>query len=253
MNRPSPVSAPCSFLPWDTGFFGFRVGRVHARALTESSLPDILAWSAAEQIRCLYFLADPSSPETIRLAFTSGFQFVDIRLDLGCRLDPANPVTSAPGYIRTSRPDDLAPLQEIARVSHCDTRFFKDRGFPADKAAALYAEWIRRDLQAHTVFVVDFGDGQGPAGYVSCQVEPETRSGRIGLLAVAERFAGHGAGGALVRAALAWFGTQGCAEIRVATQASNVPAQRLYQAAGFRTVESAAWFHRWSPAAAPPQ
>ena len=85
----------------------------------------------------------------------------------------------------------------------------------------------------------------GNAGYISCQVDAVTGTGRIGLIAVAELERGRGLGRILVSGALRWLGEAGCREVRVATQASNVPAQRLYQALGFRTAEASATYHRW--------
>jgi dTDP-4-amino-4,6-dideoxy-D-galactose acyltransferase len=246
MSSPSPVPAPGSLLEWDTNFFGFRVGRARAATLTEASLAGLLQWAEVQQVRCLYFAADGQSPETLALAARGGFQFIDVRLDLGYPLGPARPAPE-PGFIRPAQANDLPALQAIARVSHHDSRFFKDRGFPAGRGADLYAEWIRRDLAVHTTFVAHPPEAEAPVGYISCQVEPGSKEGRIGLLAVAARHSGRGTGGALVQAALAWFSAQGCPVVKVATQASNLPAQRLYQAAGFRTVESTAWFHRWFP------
>lgn len=240
-----------SYLEWDSNFFGVRVGIVNGLLLTEASLADILQWCATERIRCLYFSADGRSPETLALAFLGGFQFVDVRLDLEYRLAPLSLPNVQPGKIRVAQHSDLTALQQIARVSHYDTRFFKDRFFTSKRAEDLYAEWIRRDLQMHTVFVADCASTAGPVGYITCQVDSVSKTGRIGLLAVDGRFTGQGIGGALVRAAHTWFSTQGCTAIKVATQASNIPAQRLYQAAGFRTLNSIIWFHRWFPTPTP--
>lgn len=242
---PALESPVASVLEWDSAFFGFRVGRANGSRLTETTLATLLQWSAAERIRCLYLSADPQCPTTLALAAQGGFQFVDMRLELGCRLLPSRGPADPTRIVRPARPDDLPALQEIARGAHYDTRFFKDSSFPSTRAADLYAEWIRRDVHAHTVFVADFGGDEHTAGYISCLVEPATKIGRIGLLAVDGRCSGRGAGGALVRTALAWCSEQGCTGAQVVTQASNVGAQRLYQAAGFRTLETSLWFHRW--------
>ena len=150
-------------------------------------------------------------------------------------------------HIRIGTPGDLAPLQAIARMSHHDTRFFKDRRFPLARAEALYAEWIRRDLELNQVLVVTRDEPmQTPAGYITCQLDSATRLGRIGLIAVAEDQQGKGLGRTLVEAGLNFFRAAQCPVVNVATQASNLRAQRLYQAAGFRSCESSVWFHRWS-------
>jgi len=245
MNSAAAESEPGTFLPWDTDFFGFRIGRANATQLNPQSLAALLAWTETLHLRCLYFSADGQSGETLELASRSGFQFVDVRVDLTLPMKTAAAPAARDENIRTARPGDMAGLQTIARRSHLDTRFFKDRGFPIARAEALYAEWIRRDMEKHHVLVAE--DRGEAAGYITCLTDPATGHGRIGLIAVAGPAQGKGLGRALLLAGLDWFRTMQCELVRVATQAANLPAQRLYQAAGFRSTESSVWFHRWSP------
>lgn len=242
-STPEPHAAPGDFLPWDSEFFGFRIGRLKARRLTADTLPAALAWAAAERLRCAYLLADADSAETLARAHEGGFKFVDVRVDLAADL-PAGSIADPAVPLRPATAADLAPLEAISRVAHQDTRFFKDTNFPAHRAADLYAEWIRRDFRVHRILVATDADG-GILGYVTCQVDPAAATGRIGLIAVAAGHRQRGLGRALVQGALAHFSRAGCRQAWVATQASNVPAQRLYQSLGFRTAETAATFHRW--------
>jgi len=241
---------PATILPWDTDFFGFCIGRVRDSRLTTNSLEAILQWNDDRHIRCLYFSADATCDKTLALAHQGDFQFVDMRVDLSLVLEPAAaPAAIHRENIRPGHLADLAPLQAIARRSHHDTRFFKDRHFPVIRAEALYAEWIRRDLELHRVFVVSSPTHpELPIGYITCLVDSAKRQGRIGLIAVADGHQGKGLGRALVLAGLDFFRSAGCCQVNVATQSANIPAQRLYQAEGFRTCESSVWFHRWSPA-----
>ncbi len=239
MSTPEREDAPGVFLPWDSEFFGFRIGRMKASRLTPDALRAVLAWATAEKLRCVYFSADAECAETLALAHTGGFQFVDLRVDLAIPMPSAGAPPAAPGF-RPATTADLPALEAISRVAHRDTRFFKDTQFSATRAADLYAEWIQRDFRVHRVFTVP-----GNAGYVTCQVDSATGTGRIGLIAVAESERGRGLGHGLVGGALRYLGESGCREVRVATQASNVAAQRLYQAFGFRTAEASATYHRW--------
>lgn len=238
---------PAVFLPWDTDFFGVRVGRVQAARLAPDSVAAILRWNEANRIRCLYFSADGSCGETLALAHDAGFQFVDMRVDLSVNLTPSGgPAPRLPG-IRIATPDDLPLLEAIARKAHTDTRFFKDRRFPIARAEDLYAVWIRRDLAQHHVLVATpEGRPETAVGYITCLVDATGQQGRIGLIAVADSHQGRGLGRALVAAGLAWFRSAGCTRANVATQAANIAAQRLYQSVGFRSRECSAWFHRWS-------
>jgi ribosomal protein S18 acetylase RimI-like enzyme len=241
------ATEPAVFLPWDTDFFGIRIGRVQATRLTPDSLAAILRWNEANRIRCLYFSADGSCGETLALAHGAGFQFVDMRVDLSLRIEAAATSAGSSANTRTATPDDLPLLEAIARKAHTDTRFFKDHRFPVTRAEALYAAWIRRDLGQHHVLVATTEERpETPLGYISCLVNAADKRGRIGLIAVSDSHQGRGLGRALVRAGLAWFRSAGCTQVDVATQAANIAAQRLYQSAGFRSHECSAWFHHWS-------
>lgn len=243
MSDPDRTTAPGVVLPWDSSFFGVRIGRLQHARLTPESLRGVLDWAAAERLQCLYFFADANCPVTLSLAKEGGFQFIDLRVDLALALAEVQPEPAGEGF-RAASPADLPALEGIAREAHTDTRFFKDVRFPGGRAADLYAEWIQRDFRVHQVFVVA-GQRATAAGYVTCQVDREKKVGRIGLIAVDKGQQGQGLGRALVRGALRWFREQHCREVRVATQASNIAAQRLYQSLGFRTAEANATFHRW--------
>jgi len=243
MSEPERSDAPGMLLPWDSEFFGFRIGRLNARRLTPASLQQALAWAADQQLRCAYFLADASCADTLARAHEGGFKFVDVRVDFATDL-AAGTGTPPDSRLRPATAADLPGLEKISRVAHQDTRFFKDSNFPANRAADLYAEWIRRDFKVHRIFVVTDA-GQGVTGYVTCQVDPATETGRISLIAVAESARQRGLGRVLVEGALQHFRLSGCKQAFVTTQASNIPAQRLYQALGFRTAETCATFHRW--------
>jgi dTDP-4-amino-4,6-dideoxy-D-galactose acyltransferase len=242
MSSADGVASSGIFLPWDSEFFGFRIGRAQGSRLTTASREALLQWCGAERLRCLYFLADGEDGATLEQAHAGGFKFVDLRVDLTVEVARIAPVQSPAGF-RPVREEEVPAIESIARRTHTDTRFFKDTGFPAARAADLYARWIQRDFREHHVFVVD--GAESLAGYVTCQLEAARGVGRIGLIAVAEEARGRGYGRALVQGALAWFHAARCGEVRVATQGTNLAAQRLYQAFGFRTAEANVTFHRW--------
>lgn len=244
MSRVEPLPPPAVFLPWDTEFFGFRIGRVTANRLTPDILRAVLSWSEVEQLRCLYLSADPDCSTTLTLAHEGRFKFVDIRLDLAIDLERSPPLPASACF-RAISAEELPALETMSRMAHTDTRFFKDMGFPQARAAELYVEWIRRDYRVHRIFTVESTHPTTLAGYVTCQIDVSSRAGRIGLIAVAENERGCGYGRALVQGALHWFRESGCREVKVATQASNVAAQRLYQSAGFKTAAVSATYHRW--------
>src|SRR5689334_2929737 len=133
--RSSSGSELCEVLDWDSTFFGFPIARVTTPTLTAEHVREIDSWARERGIRCLYFLCDLAHTQTLRLAESSGFQLVDIRVTLerslpGAGLDvSANQPTNGI-VVRAAQPNDSPALEEIARVSYGDSRFYTDGRFP---------------------------------------------------------------------------------------------------------------------------
>jgi len=222
-------------LPWDSEFFGFRIGRLRAESLTPALASDAKQWCRANDVSCLYFLGEgepTDGPEGFHVA--EGFHVVDERVTF--RWD-AQLVEEKPEAVRTFQPDDLEHLEAIARCSHRDTRFYHDPEFSRERCDDLYATWIRRSCEgwADAVFVaIDQGR---PAGYLTCT------GNSIGLVAVAEAARGRGLGKQLVNAAQRHLYASGAAYAEVVTQGRNQAARKLYSGRGFQVVNTKYWYH----------
>jgi dTDP-4-amino-4,6-dideoxy-D-galactose acyltransferase len=234
------------FLPWDSEFFGCRIARVKANDPDPAAGRVILDWCAAEELDCLYFLADPASAAAVTWAEDSGFGLVDIRatlhLDLQALL-PHPPVAKPAASVAPSKPGDLPVLRQIARLSHRDSRFYWDPNLRA-RSDDLFETWIARSCEdfAGIVLVAQF-DGAA-AGYITLDYTSPSDS-RIGLFAVGPGTRGRGVGQQLVRCGLEWLRSQGAEQCRVVTQGRNRGALRLYQKAGFRVEDLKLWYHLW--------
>ncbi len=242
---------PCEILPWDTEFFGHRIGRVRGHRLDRRRAEAIEEWCRGHAIECVYLLADPDDPETSRLAEDSGFHLMDVRVRLGLRTadmrikidsDSAEPL-----HIRPSRPADIPSLQAIARKSYHASRFYFDPCFPQEACEALYEKWIGKSCRGYADVVMIAEENEQPVGYISCHLDQEMAPARIGLLGVAARAQGLGVGQGLVRHALHWFAEREAESVSVVTQGRNVAAQRLYQRCGFLTESVHLWYHKWMP------
>ena len=245
-------ASPCAFLEWDTDFFGFRIGRATVERLTIERARTIMSWSKNERIRCLYFLADSDSPDTIRLLENNRFRFQDIRLTMTRHGLPEDATTKKREHgIRPARAPEIKALREIARVSHTGSRFYHDPGFPRERCAALYETWIERSFSGEYADAVLIAEWKGrPAGYLSCRLR-EGGEGSIGLFAVDSALQGKGIGASLINASFAWFSERGVHTVTTVTQGANVPAQRAYQRSGFQTASVKLWYHRWFESSAP--
>ena len=242
-------------LAWDSAFWGMRIGRALGERLTPERARQLRSWCHREQVRCLYFLADPDDWDTVPAAASIGLSPVDVRVTFERtvegtpgeypvrRAHTAQPVVA----LRPHEPSDVAVLEEIAATSYTDSRFFFDRRFPRPGCRQLYETWIRRSCEGWADSVLVAARGAEPVGFISCHLDDGGRTGRIGLLGVSERARGMGVGSLLVDGALDWFGSQTTRTVSVVTQGRNVAAQRLYQRSGFLTGEMRLWYHGWYP------
>jgi dTDP-4-amino-4,6-dideoxy-D-galactose acyltransferase len=234
---------PVDFLPWDTEFFGLRIGRVRGQCLDEALAVEVDAWSERNAIQCLYLLTGADDPQTTRVAEAHGFNWVDIRLTFERSIQ----TETAPELpVRLARAEDAPMLQAIAREVHTDTRYFYDTRFPRDRAEALYAKWIALECEGRAnAVLVSVNAEDGATGYISCHLNDAERTGQIGLVGLSAETRGQGVGQMLVRAALHWFFEHGVQRVSVVTQGRNRAAQRLYQRTGFLTHTIELWYHKW--------
>ena len=250
-RRASGLEVPrAGILDWDTDFFGFRVGRVFDAELTRDGAREVLAWALREGVQCVYFLADARDSASAHAAEDVGFRLMDVRVKFGLTLVDRDAHTSgdAPA-MEFALPADIPALRDIARVSHVDSRFYADPRFPREHCAELYGRWIEGSCKGDADAVLVDRVKDRAAAYVTCHLESDVaqggRSGKIGLVAVAEWARSRSLGGRLIAASVAWFAKNGADRIRVVTQGRNVAAARLYERAGFATQRVDLWFHLW--------
>jgi dTDP-4-amino-4,6-dideoxy-D-galactose acyltransferase len=244
--------APWIRRPWDSEFFGVAIADV-------TPTPDRAALAAAVDaarlgaIDCLYLLLDAADSEAIAAAEDAGFSLVDVRLtmkrgaaaqpDAGEAVPPRES-DAAGGTIRPARLDDIPALAALARVSHRNTRFHRDRRFDRSRSDELYAVWVSRSIAgelAHAVWVAEV-DG-APRGYIT--VSKRESAAAIGLVAVAEDYRGRGFGDRLMQAALRWAADDNVPFLTVVTQGTSASSLRFYERAGFRASRIELWYHCW--------
>jgi dTDP-4-amino-4,6-dideoxy-D-galactose acyltransferase len=228
-------------LEWDSSFFGFPIGKVR-----EGVRADEIELAVREagrcNLRCIYLLAPANDYALLDKAQRSGFLVRDIRIEL--ERGVVGHQASKAG-LRRGSVEDLACLSSIARESFRHTRFFADYGFPPDRSAELYVEWLRLGLEGEDGWVALVSENAH--GFVVCRVDRPSGIGSIALIGVASGATKKGLGSALMAGAGALFVGSSLQTATVVTQGNNVAAQRLYQAHGYRTSQTHLWLHRWMP------
>ena len=239
-------NSPGKLLEWDTSFFGRRVGRIEATRLTDVDMTAVLEWAYSNDLECLYFLCVTDDDDSVRAAETHGFHLVDVRLTFLWQRprDAQRLPRGEESIVRRYRNEDKTAIEDIAAVAYSDTRFFYDRRFGAERAAALYREWAAKSCDGGVDAVLVAADKRDVRGFITCQLQP-SHHGQIGLVGVHSAARGSGVGQALVEAALTYFVDKGADSVEVVTQGRNIAAQRLYQKCGFRSHSFRLWYHRW--------
>ncbi len=245
-------------LEWDTAFFGRRIASISGAGIDAVSLAEALTEAREQDVECLYALCGVDDMEAIRALGSAGGRLIDVRMTFERSVDAGQPALEARATrsaretrsardtvaTRPSVPADVPALRALAARSHGSSRFYADGRFPAQRCDEMFAMWIEKSCNGWADLVlVDDVDG-APRGYVTGHVRENNRA-EIGLVAVDPLAQGHGAGSRLVEAAVDAFRARGLTQVTVVTQGRNLPAQRLYQARGFRTQRVQLWHHIW--------
>lgn len=232
------ATAELRHLTWDSDFFGARMGTIANIAVPEAApQPDAVALfasaiAAARGAAYDHVIArfDASAWPLVRTAEAAGMRLVDAGIDLAITPRPASDATDV--GVRDARPDDLGWATEFAAGAFEHSRFWADPFFSDNAARAFHREWVKNlwGGLAQRVFVAESADST-PLAFNACGLDDG--GGRIILIGSERGQRRSGIGRALVDAAVGWFHDRGATRAYVKTQLGNIPALRLYEAAGF--------------------
>ena len=217
-------------LGWDTAFFGVPIARADIS-------PGLDVGAAAEIARnkgvaCLYVYVPAADIDSVNQACALGGRVVDLRVELDVCPEPSKPT----GQTRPAESFDVDALERLARELAEVSRFRADPRFPAEKVGQMYVVWLRRCLSDGAVVVAE----DGSSGFVG--VLGDVAETHVELVYVAPGARGEGLAKALIADALL---SRLAPRATIVTQLGNVAAQRLYEAAGFRTFSTTVILHLW--------
>jgi dTDP-4-amino-4,6-dideoxy-D-galactose acyltransferase len=222
---------------WDSRHFGVKVARLPEPPDPDAIGAGITASERAE-VRCLVTLIELDRTAVIVAAEAAGFRSYDVRLELDQAVGEA---PAADSILATEA--DLPRLESIARGTFHDSRFYADPNFSDERAAEMYALWVRRGIDDDERVLLTTEERDG---FIVGHLDDDRRVGTIDLIAVADGARGRGVGARLLEGAEATFAAAGLTRARVVTQARNIAAQRLYQRRGYCTSAASLWLHRWA-------
>ncbi len=233
-------------LEWDSAFFGFPIAYITSKYLTPCIAHRVNQFLDQNRIRLVEYLCNCHDDVSVRIAEENGFHFTDIRFSLFRKTKDIEDVTLPPGIrFGKAQPEHINRLREIGAGLYLESRYYFDGNFAEAKIDEFYRSWIEKGVRGqfddccYCLF-----DESGPIGFCTMRY-PGNRTAKIGVFGIAREAQGHGIGRMLLSKALAAAREQGAESISVVTQGRNYPAQKLYQAVGFRTHGNELWYHKW--------
>jgi dTDP-4-amino-4,6-dideoxy-D-galactose acyltransferase len=245
----SADTEPCRFLDWDTEFFGKRIARLNGSRLYPDLAAAALEWCHRGSIDCLYFLADSDDPQTIWLAEEHHFKLVEVRYTFERSLTDWDPVSRprdvSDVLIRAARLEDTSAIQEIARTSYIDSRFYFDPNFSEESWSRYYSTWAKKSCEGGAELALVAERQAEVVGYITGLVDRQKNEAIYELTGVRESVRRSGVGQELFRSGLDWYAAHHLPKIWVATQGRNIVTQRMIQRNGFLSKSCQLYYHKW--------
>lgn len=234
---------------WLSGLFGREAFRLSSswEGLSRGDLTALEEHGKARRAAFYYAKVPTDATSAVKLLNGAGFFTVDVNVTFNRSV--ALPALPPPGceVVRVEGEGELARAA-VAIAGSCFrySRFHLDPEVPPALAHRIKAAWIEnyvKGARGDGLFVAL--DGGKPAGFLAViAVENEgKRAFVIDLIGVADACQGRGIGRGLVRFFANEF--RGRADdLRVGTQAANIPSMRLYEGCGFSICKTAYVLHK---------
>ncbi len=238
-------------IDFDTKLFGFTVGKFTGEKLSFNEAEEIVKYCKDNKIRCLFLNLGIDDFASLSAATKTGFVISDVRVvfekDLA-DFDPAMKIKVNGYSVDNNITSQDIPLlkslgEEISRVS----RFNFDTNFPPESRKKLYSIWMLNSINkqaADELLVAREIKMEKPIGVITCK--KQQHHGEIVLMGVNKKHHHRGVATLILNHAFCFFKKEGFEKVKVATQASNIPAQRMYQKNGFLTESVSVLFHLWT-------
>ena len=235
-------SATLKYLEWDSGIFGFKIGRIEKIRLAgsdnvnESLIRRVLEDCRVACYRHINCRVGVNDLAGLRAFENNGFNVADIQITLSTMSRPMAGRTALPGFVFIKASgNDLRQIRKVTRNAFTDTRVVRDPNYPRKKIDEFYYEWVKNSVfnKKQVVFLAKDSRTGVVAGFVICGVLK--RTGLIDLISVNRARRGLGIGRALVARAMEWFSDKtDKAEVR--TQISNAAAIEVFMKGGYKFI-----------------
>ncbi|MCW3127533.1 MAG: putative acetyltransferase [Bacteroidetes bacterium] len=242
----APVADLVKKLQWDTEFWGYGVGNIKSKTLTENIYYKSEKAARESGINVLEYLCSCDDRESLRTAEDLGFHLSDIRLtfDMKAVKIKIDPLPEGLTY-GLAEERHIPELIDISKDLYRESRYYFDGGFDKKRVSDFYNIWVGNAVKGtfdHLCYCIF--DGDRPVGFATFRhYGPQT--GYIGLAGFTNVNKGQGLGKKLFSHLINESVDKGMTKMVTATQGRNYTAQRLFQSIGFKTCLAELWYHKW--------
>lgn len=229
---------------WDTDFFGYKIGRIHARNMNRELLKEQKDLAKNDGYKLIYLFADPDDSLSNTSANEVKAKLVDQKVTFRIKVDEATDAESNEQIkdYETGYPSEK--LIDLSLQSGLYSRYKMDENFRNREFERLYLAWIENSMNKkiadHTFVYVE--DGK-ELGVVTVKIKPELA--QIGIIAVDEGTRGKSIGSKLMKQVISVVQEKHVPLLDVATQIDNTNACNFYKKLGFHANVLENVYHIW--------
>jgi dTDP-4-amino-4,6-dideoxy-D-galactose acyltransferase len=231
------------FLEWDSGFFGFKTGKIDYKKTTYENLEQSVKLAGKSGYTLIYLFSTTPDPILDSYISNSGERLIDKKITYSLQTEnfetfSSEHIVSVSGTVLNK---DLIDLSiESGKYS----RFRIDKNFPPGKYEQLYTLWIENSLNgsfADEVFAYIYE--KKILGLITLRLFG--KEAFVGIISVKEESRGRKIGKFLIYRAISYCKSMGAETLKVQTQQDNKDACYFYERIGFRSIRTEYVYHLW--------
>lgn len=235
-------------LDWDTKFFGFKVGQLTLRELSEGDINAYLNYLKDNNFRLVYILNSnkteiPTKKNIIYELNNRNVKLVDEKVIFEKLLNYSHDVESDIQAYSDSA-EYRETLYKLAYLSGQYSRFKLDENFSSGKFEEMYKLWIDNSVNKKIADEIFVYQAEGNiCGFVTIKIDQDI--GKIGLISVDPKFQGLSIGRKLINSCEVYCYSNDVRSLEVPTQLRNKGAFDFYIKCGFNVKEVIEIYHLW--------
>lgn len=239
------------FLKWDSKFWGFPIAYITTRYLNKTIILKVKKFIKSHRVRMIQYLCDCHDRRSVDLAEKNNFEFKDIRITFEKNLLKKKYIIFPRKNkellsISYAKKNDLKKLKLMTNKNYLESRYYFDDNFNKKKISIFYSDWVAKAINGkfdNECLVLL--KKKNIVGFCTLRYSNGNKIANIGLFGISNKEKGKGYGLFFLNKIFKKLYKAKLSKIRVVTQGRNYSAQRLYQKAGFLTLSTELWYHKW--------